>query len=230
MSGAGYLKGRVLPGCASEASSQMKCRGGRQMALSGAMFAGFVAVSLTVPGAMAAATPSTGPTRILTGPRRFASVDAHGLYPQHQCCHDARAWALRHVLVGLGPGQAIGNAFPRALLRLSEGRRRRAPSGRSTWTSPATTASRPLGTAAPGSAGSLCSPSRRPGGSRPRRRGAPPTGAPSAGATPPPGCYRRGGHAQPAPEEHQVPIGGRVRRPRPRRGALQIAEPASLLQ
>ena len=39
-------------------------------------------------------------------------MDAHGLYPQHQCWHDARAWALRHVLVGLAPGQAIGNGFP----------------------------------------------------------------------------------------------------------------------
>ena len=112
MSGAGYLKGRVLPGCANEASSQMKCRGGRQMTRSAAMFAGFVAVSLTVPGAMAAATPATRPTRISQGyagslPWTLTvstrNISAGTTHVPGLCVTFLWAW---------GPGQAIGNGFP----------------------------------------------------------------------------------------------------------------------
>jgi hypothetical protein len=92
--------------------AKMKCRGGRQMARSAVMFAGFVAVSLTVPGAIAAATPSTGPRRISQGHAgslpwtltvSTRNINAGTTHVPGLCVTFLWAW---------GPGQAIGNGFP----------------------------------------------------------------------------------------------------------------------
>ncbi len=165
MSGAGYLKKRVLPGCANEASSQMKCRRGSQMARSAAMFAGFVLTVVAAHGTMAAATPATrrpGSHRATPARSRgrSRSLPATSVLARRTCLGSASR--------SCGPaGQAIGNGFPTCIAPAIG----KVTSQGTEWTFDLDVAGyhgvAPFGYGGTGIRGSSCSWSRRPGGSTP---------------------------------------------------------------
>jgi hypothetical protein len=90
----------------------MKGRSSSQMVRCAAMFAGFAAMALAVPGTMAAAAPATGATRISQGHAgslpwtltvSTRNISAGTTHVPGLCVTFLWAW---------GPGQAIGNGFP----------------------------------------------------------------------------------------------------------------------